>query len=50
MFKFFTWEITRLIQFNDCLFIDPRISWDSLYYLMILHSHSRGGLLMSADR
>ena len=24
---FFNWEITRLIQFHDCLFIEPRISW-----------------------
>ena len=24
---FFNWEITRLIQFDDCLFIEPRISW-----------------------
>ena len=27
MSKFFDWEITRLIQFHDCLFIEPRISW-----------------------
>ena len=27
MSKFFNWEITRLIQFHDCLFIEPRISW-----------------------
>ena len=26
-FTFFNWEITRLIQFHDCLFIEPRISW-----------------------
>ena len=25
--NFFNWEITRLIQFHDCLFIEPRISW-----------------------
>ena len=25
--SFFNWEITRLIQFHDCLFIEPRISW-----------------------
>ena len=24
---FFNWKITRLIQFHDCLFIEPRISW-----------------------
>ena len=27
MSKIFNWEITRLIQFHDCLFIEPRISW-----------------------
>ena len=27
MSKFFNWEIIRLIQFHDCLFIEPRISW-----------------------
>ena len=27
MSKFFNWEITRLIQFHDCLFIEPRTSW-----------------------
>ena len=27
MSKFLSWEITRLIQFHDCLFIEPRISW-----------------------
>ena len=27
MSKFFDWEITRLIQFHDCLFIEPRTSW-----------------------
>ena len=25
--SFCNWEITRLIQFHDCLFIEPRISW-----------------------
>ena len=30
---FFNWEITRLIQFHDCLFIDPRISWSSHSYM-----------------
>ena len=24
---FFNWEITKVIQFNNCLFIEPRISW-----------------------
>ena len=33
MSKFFNWEITRLIQFHDCLFIDPRISWWSDSYM-----------------
>ena len=23
----FSWEITRLIKFHDCLFFEPRISW-----------------------
>ena len=27
MSTFFNWEITRLIQFYVCLFIEPRISW-----------------------
>ena len=27
MSKFFSWGITRLIQFHDCLFIEPRICW-----------------------
>ena len=30
---FFNWEITRLIQLHDCLFIDPRISWWSHSYM-----------------
>ena len=30
---FFNWEITRLIQFHDFLFIDPRISWWSDSYM-----------------
>ena len=33
MSKSFNWEITRLIQFHDCLFIDPRISWWSDSYM-----------------
>ena len=33
MSKFFNWETTRLIQFHDCLFIDPRISWWSDSYM-----------------
>ena len=33
MSKFFNWEITSLIQFHDCLFIDTRISWWSDSYM-----------------
>ena len=38
--SFFNWEITRLIQFHDCLFIEPRISrWSETQTILTCTSH-----------